>query len=124
MNKNRVVEESQQAPPQKLDQDPNDKEALPQGHGRIEIAGVVLEAEDVTKLNNILEGNYTLPQQEGVKIEEQKELKQPAINQKVVLQQSIADAKMTALMSQTLQSKEQIIKSLEEELKREQDRRK
>jgi|TARA_B110000305_G_C19305554_1_gene571377 hypothetical protein len=42
----------------------------------------------------------------------------------VVLQQSIADAKMTALMGQTLQSKEEIIKSLEEELAKEQKRRK
>ena len=28
------------------------------GHGKIEIAGVVLQGEDVTKLNSILEGGY------------------------------------------------------------------
>lgn len=74
MNNNRVELESKQVAPQRT-LDPTDQEALPQGHGRIEIAGVVLEPEDVTKLNSILEGNYSLPQQEGVQLEEQKELK-------------------------------------------------
>jgi len=36
----------------------------------------------------------------------------------------MADAKMTALMSKTLQQKEEIIKTLEAELDKEQDRRK
>jgi len=28
------------------------------GHGRIEIAGVVLQGDDVSKLNSILDGHY------------------------------------------------------------------
>lgn len=41
-----------------------------------------------------------------------------------MLQQTIADAKMTALMGQTLQNKEGIIKALEAELNKETMRRK
>lgn len=65
--------------------------AGPRTHGKIEIAGVQLEPNDVVKLNKILDGEYQLAGTSG-------ELTAPAIDQKLVLQQSIADAKMTALM--------------------------
>jgi hypothetical protein len=64
------------------------------GHGKIEIAGVELEPNDVYKLNKILDGEYKIAGK-GTNIEEQQT---QSIDQKLVLQQSIADAKMTALM--------------------------
>ena len=80
--------------------------SIPTGHGTIEIAGVTLEAQDVKKLNTILEGQNEGEQKTGAPYYEE------GTNQKMVLQQSIADAKMTALMGQTLQQKELIIKQL------------
>ena len=72
---------------------------------------------DVAKLNSIIDGQYQIKGTED-------ELQTPAIDQKVVLQQSIADAKMTALMSETLMQKEHIIKALEDQLNDETKRRK
>jgi len=48
----------------------------------------------------------------------------PSLDQKLLLHQNIADAKMSALMSQTLSQKESIIKALEAELTNETKRRK
>ena len=42
---------------------------------------------------------------------------------KVLLQQSVADAKMSALMGQALEQKESIIKALQDELSKERSRR-
>ena len=85
------------------------------GHGRIEIAGVVLQGDDVTKLSNILDGHY---RPKGSAVEdtagEQAQIPQDqitgSVDPKLVIEQNIADAKMTALMSQTLTQKEEIIK--------------
>lgn len=63
------------------------------GHGSIEIAGVQLGADDVNKLSNILDGKYGQPvYEQGV----------TTVDQRQVLQQTIADAKMTALVGETL----------------------
>ena len=72
-----------------------------QKDGRLDVAGVLLEAEDVQRLNDILEGNGpgSIQNQHDFKREE------GGLNQKLVLQQYIADAKMTALMSETISNK-------------------
>ena len=63
------------------------------GHGAIEIAGVQLGADDVGKLSNILDGRHGQPVfEQGTS----------NIDQRQVLQQTIADAKMTALVGETL----------------------
>ena len=67
-----------------------DQEQFSMGHGKIEIAGVVLQPDDVMKLNKIIDGQY---QVQGQTIEEtatniaQKtvDVNAPAIDQKLVL---------------------------------------
>ena len=99
------------------------------GHGRIEIAGVVLQGDDVTKLSNILDGHYrpkgsALDDTAGEQVQIPQDQNTGSVDPKLVIEQNIADAKMTALMSQTLTQKEEIIKALEAQLESEKVRRK
>lgn len=67
---------------------------VPNSYGQIEIAGVCLEPADVAKLSSILTG------QTGSSIQSACQIYAPEENQdqKLILQQSIADAKLQALM--------------------------
>jgi hypothetical protein len=91
-------------------------------HGKIEIAGVSLEAPEVKKLASIIAGQHD-GDQEATKMPYVPN-GDPQLDQKLILKQTIADAKMTYLLGQTLDQKENIIKALEEELNEEKKRRK
>ena len=84
------------------------------GVGKIEIAGVELAPNEVQKLTQILD---------PMGDEEAKVSEMPG-DPKFVLQQTIADAKMNALMGETLAQKQNIISALEDELNKERNRRK
>lgn len=82
----------------------------------------MLEQNDVAKLATMLSGQYNGNQEAtGAPYEEDGAQNE---EQKLILKQSIADAKMTALMGETLAQKEKIIVALQSELEQEQKRRK
>ena len=80
---------------------------------------MVLDQHDLTKLTQILSSQHNAPEATGAPY-----LGNADIDQQLFLKQNIADAKMSALMSQTLAQKEKIISELEKELLQEQKRRK
>ena len=100
---------------QKMRKERNEVYSGTKGYGQIQIAGVMLEPADVQNLNRILDG----PPREETNTDEA-----PSQGHSLVVQTSVADAKMSALMGETLQQKEAIIKALKDELDNETKRRK
>ena len=91
----------------KMPKQTNRKQDPPvQESGRLEIGGVMLETDDIDKINQIFEGNRDASQNQA-------NPEDPDTNSRLALQQYIADAKITALMSETLSNKEAVVKALE-----------